>query len=173
MTIHIGFLFISDVNCHRNVFIFSGFIKNDVASPVLFNRNISSVLLKWFCFIKNCHYSTRKHVTGYHRSCRELENASISESFEGNSYTTTFIKSSLGKKSTISNCLRVRVFTITHLRTQQFRSFLWKITGWIWLFLCFIFVWKIVANTRTNRHQLGANIILNITKLCSWLSQHL
>lgn len=64
----------------------SSFHKERCRLLVVLDVNVSSLLRKCFYFIKTCHYSTRKHAIGYPRSCRVLENSSISSCSENNSY---------------------------------------------------------------------------------------
>lgn len=75
MAVHVGFLFILDVNCQGNLFPCSSFSKQKRGLLLLLDVSVSLVVSKCFSFYQKLSYSTRKLVIEY---SKVSENSNIS-----------------------------------------------------------------------------------------------
>lgn len=75
-----------------------------------------------------------------------------------NSFTSTaLIISSLAKEQTLKLLQAQRQSSSLTLGVNRLEIFWKRLVDWIWLLLYSIFIRKIIANVRPNKHQLGAD----------------
>lgn len=154
MSVHVGFLFISDADCRENIFTFS-------LGAVWYEHVLSGV--ERFLFYQKL---SLFHKEACYRRSEKLQRTKkflhVLILWE-EQFNTTLRISSLEKRRKSQISPRVRTVTGTYIRSQQIRGFLWKITGWTWLVLYSIFTRKMIANTRPDRHQLDADGTESVT----------
>lgn len=146
MAVHVGFLFILDLNCQENVVTCTSFSKQWCSLLELLDMTLSSVLSKCFLFIKIIIFH-REYVTGYPKWHKEVAKTLKISPYHNPLRVTVIIQliiSDLEKEKNLKllqgqRQLLALILGVDRLEDFEGFSFLWKITHWIWLFLYSIF----------------------------------